>query len=122
MTINDSVKAANDLTAKGMDRVSSFAELNMRAWERLAARQMDAFSLCLEQGVRLMKLATEAKSYNDYLKGQVEIVKDVTDRMMVETKTNMKLAGEVRDDYRAWYEQSLSGLSADLRQAVAPAA
>lgn len=119
MTMNDTLKTANDMTTKGMDRFTSLAELNMRALEKLASRQMDSFSLCLEQGMRMMKLATESKTYNDYMKGQAELVKDATERMMAETKTNMQLAGEVRDDYRAWYEQSLSELSADLRQSAA---
>jgi len=122
MTMNDTFKTANDMTAKGMDRMNSLAELNMRAWEKVAGRQMDGFSLCLEQGLRMMKVATESKTYNDYFKGQVEIVKDVTEQMMAETKTNMKLAGEVRDDYRAWYEKGLSELSSDLRQSAASAA
>ncbi len=122
MNVNDSVKTASDLTNKGMERVASFAELNMRAWEKMAARQMEAVNLCLEQSTRLMKLATESKDYTDYLKGQAEVVKDITERMMAETKTNMQVVGEVRDDYRNWYEQSLSGMSSDLREAASQAA
>ncbi|MBK1732597.1 phasin family protein [Thiococcus pfennigii] len=119
MTINETVKTATDMTAKGMDRFNSMAELNMRTWERLAGRQMDVFGLWLEQGMRLATLATESKSYTDYVKGQVEIAKDVSERMMAETKTNMQLLGEVRDDYRVWYERGMSELSSELRQAVA---
>jgi hypothetical protein len=116
MTINDNMKSATDLAAKGMDRFNAMAELNMRTWEKLAGRQMEVFNLYLEQGARMAKLATESKSYGDYFKGQVEIVKDGTDRMMAEAKTNMQMLGEVRDDYRAWYERGMADLSADLRQ------
>lgn len=122
MTINETVKTATDMTAKGMDRFNSMTELNMRTWEKLAGRQMDFFGLCLEQGVRLATLATESKNYSDYLKGQTDIVKEMSERMMAETKTSMQLIGEVRDDYRGWYERGLSELSTDLREVVAPAA
>lgn len=122
MTMNDTIKTANDMTAKGMDQFNALAELNMRAWERLTTRQMDNFRLCLEQGLRMMKAATESKDYNDYVKGQAEIVKEVTERMLAETKTNMQVAGEIRDNYRSWYEQSLSDLTTDPHSSNAPAA
>lgn len=123
MTMNDNVKQMGDVATKNLERVNAMAELNMRAWERLVGRQMETVNLCLEQSLRMMKLATESKGYNDYLKGQTEIVKDVTEQMMAEAKVNMKLAGDLREDYRAWYEQSLSDLSSDMRRSVAtPAA
>jgi len=78
----------------------------------VVARQMDALNLFMEQGVRMMTLATEAKSYGDYYKGQVEMAKELTERMMEESKTNMKLAGDVREDYRGWFDAAL----ADVRE------
>jgi len=120
--VNDTIKTANDMTAKGMDQFNNLAELNMRAWEKLTSRQMDNFRLCLEQGLRMMKAATDAKDYNDYVKGQAEIVKEVTERMLAETKTNMQVAGEIRDNYRTWYEQSLADLTTDLGDSSAKGA
>jgi len=118
-TINDTINTVNDLTNKGVERMSSFGELNLRVFERLAARQMDAVNLAMEHGIRVMKLTTEAKGYNEYLKGQVEATKDLSERMMAESKTNMELAGQVRDDYRDWFEKNLAEVSADLREGTA---
>jgi len=115
-TINDTINTVNDLTNKGVERMTSFGELNLRVFERMAARQMDAVNLAMEHGIRVMKLATEAKGYNEYLKGQVEATKDLSERMMTESKTNMELAGQVRDDYRDWFEKNLAEVSADLRK------
>ncbi|MEY6433847.1 phasin family protein [Thioalkalicoccus limnaeus] len=122
MTVNDSVKQMGDVATKNLERANAMVELNMRTWERLVGRQMEAVNLCLEQGLRMMKVATESKGYNDYLKGQTEIVKDVTEQMMAEAKVNMKLAGDLREDYRAWYERSLSDLSSDMRRSVSTSA
>jgi hypothetical protein len=121
MTIKENLNAINDMGTKGYDRLNALAELNLRTWETLASRQMDAMNLVMEQGLRQMKLATESKGYNDYLKGEMELAKEMSTRMMEETKANMKLAGEVRDDYRNWFQQGVSELTAEMRK-TAPSA
>ena len=118
---NDTFNTVNEITNKGVERMSSLGELNLRIFERLAARQVDAMNLAVEHGVRLTKLATEAKGVNEFVKGQAEAVKDFSERVMGESKLNLQLAGQARDDYRVWFEKNLAEVSADLRKAV-PAA
>jgi hypothetical protein len=118
MSTTDTIAVVNEMTNKGIERATSLGELNLRVIERVAARQMDAVNLCIEHGVRVMKLVTESKGYNDLVKGQVEASKDLGERVLAESKANMSLAGEVRDDYRTWLEKSLADVSADLRKAV----
>jgi phasin family protein len=121
MTMKDNINSMNEMGNKGFDRLNSLGELNLRVWEKLAARQMEAVNAMMEQGARQMKLATEAKGYNDYLKGQMEIAKEVSERMMSEAKTNMDLAGEVRDDYRAWMQSGVSELTSEMRKSTTAA-
>lgn len=122
MTANETINTVNEITSKGVERMTSLGELNLRIFERLAARQMDAVNLYMEHGMRVMKLATESKGYNDYVKGQVEATKELSERLMAESKTSMALASEVRDDYRGWVEKNAAELTADLRKAVPTAA
>lgn len=121
MAATETITAVNELTHKGIERMTTLSELNLRIFERLAARQMDAVNLCVEHGVRVMKLVTESKGYNELVKGQVEATKDLSERVMAESKTNMTLAGQVRDDYRTWIEKTLADVTSDLRK-VAPVA
>jgi hypothetical protein len=121
MTTNETMNTVNEMTNKGFERMTTLGELNLSVMERMAARQMDAMNLFMEHGIRLMKVSTESKGYNELFKGQVEAAKDLSERLMSESKTNMKLVHEVRDDYRGWFEKNLSEVSADLRKA-APAA
>jgi hypothetical protein len=108
MTVKDNVNAINELTDKGMARMNALGELNLKAAEKVVARQMDAFNLFMEQGVRLMTLATEAKGYSDFYKGQIDMAKEMTQRMMAESKTNMQVAGELRDEYRGWLDAAMA--------------
>jgi hypothetical protein len=122
MTANETMNTVNEMTNKGFERMTGLGELNLRIFERLAARQMDTVNLFMEHGIRVMKLATESKGYNELFKGQVEATKELSERLMTETKTNMTLAGEVRDDYRHWFEKNLAEVGSDLRKAVPTAA
>jgi len=121
MTTKDTLNVINEMSDKNAERLNALGELNLRTWERLAARQMEAMNLLTEQSVRQMKLATESKGYSEFVKGQVELAKELSARMMEETKANMKIAGEIRDDYRAWGQQGMSELSAEMRKGVAEA-
>ena len=118
MNTNETFKTLNDMTHKSVEQVSSLGELNLRIFERLAARHVDAVNLAVEHSVRLAKSMTEPKGYSDLLKTQIEASKELSERLISESKENLQLAGEVRDDYRVWFEKSLAEVSADLRKAV----
>ncbi|NCC30090.1 MAG: phasin family protein, partial [Gammaproteobacteria bacterium] len=63
MTTNDTLNTVNELTNKTVERMTSLGELNVRIFEKMSARQMDAMSLYMEHAMRMMKLATESKGY-----------------------------------------------------------
>ena len=116
MNANDTFNTFNEITTKGVERMSSLGELTLRIFERLAARQVDAMNLAVEHGVRLAQLATETKGVNEFFKAQAEAAKELSERVVTESKTYMDLAGQARDDYRAWFEKNLAEVSADLRK------
>lgn len=118
MTANDTFKTVNEITTKGVERMSSLGELNLRIFERLAARQVDAMNLAVEHSVRLAKLPTETKDVGEFFKAQAEAAKELGERVMSESKVNLQLAGQTRDDYRVWFEKNLAEVSADLRKSV----
>ena len=122
MTMKDSLTTMNEMTSKGADRLSSLGDLNLKIWEKLAARQLEALNLMMEQSVRQMKIASEAKGYNEFVKAQVEMAKEASERMMEEVRTNMSLANEVRDEYRAWAQAGMSEMTAEIKKSVASAA
>jgi hypothetical protein len=117
MTVKENLNTINEMNTKGFERLNALGELNMRTWEALAGRQLDAMNLLMEQGIRQMKLATESKGYSDFVKGEMELAKEMSTRVMEETKANMQLAGKLRDDYQKWFQEGASQLSAEMRKA-----
>jgi len=108
MTVKDNLNTINELTDKSLARMNALGELNLKAAETMAARQMDTWSMLMEQSMRMFTLATEAKTYGDYYKAQVDFAKEMTERLMAESKTNLKVAGELRDEYRGWYDAAMA--------------
>ena len=121
MSVKENLSAINEMGTKGYERLNSLTELNLRTWEKMAARQMEAMKLLMEQGSRHMKLASESKGYSELLKAEVELAKDVSNRLVEEAKTNMQIAGEVRDLYRDWFQEGVNDLSAKVGE-MAPKA
>lgn len=119
MSTSDTLKAINDLTNKSIERTASLTELNFRIWDKLANRQVEAMAPYFDHAMRVAKLATEAKGYNEFVKGQVEASKELSERVVADGKSALQAFSEVRDEYRDWAEKSVADVSADLRKNVA---
>jgi hypothetical protein len=117
----ENIEMMNDLSSKGYETARQLGELNLRTMEMILNRQMDTMNMMMETSLRQMTMLSEAKGYNELVKGQMEIAKEVGERMMEVGRENVKLANERRDEYRTWVEQGVNAVSekvSSLRQAV----
>ncbi len=112
----------NEMGTRGVESMRELGEINLRNWERMVARQMEAVSMMMETGMRQARTASEAKGYNDLVKAQVEFAKELGQRLVEETRQNLKLAGDARDEYRAWFEKGMVGVREQMAEAAAKAA
>jgi hypothetical protein len=108
MSMKDTMSQMNELTNNSIEQMTALGELNMKIAERMLTRQMDLMGRAMEQGTRFMRAATEARGYSDLYKAQMDLTKDASEQMMAESKVNMQMATEARDEYRNWYESALT--------------
>lgn len=108
MNLNENMKTLNELTNNSVERMTALGELNMKVAERMATRQMDLLGRWMEQGTKMMRVATEARGYSDLYKAQVDMTKEASEQMLAESKTNLELATETRDEYRGWCETTMA--------------
>jgi len=113
----ESFELFSEMGTKGYDSARQWGEINLRAMERLFGRQMDAVSMFMESGLRQAKLVSEAKGYNDLVKGQIELAQDMGTRMLEEGRTNMQMAGDTREAYREWIEQGMDTVRQEAAKA-----
>ncbi|NCA70383.1 MAG: phasin family protein [Sphingobacteriia bacterium] len=121
MNTTDTINAINDMTNKTVERMNSLGELNVRIFEKMSALQMDTMSLYMEHAMRVVKLATESKGYNELMKGQVDATKELSERILTEGKSGIQAISAIRDDYRTWFEKNMAEISTDLRKGVSAA-
>jgi phasin family protein len=120
-TAKESIEMMNELSSKGYEAAQSLGEINLRTMERLLARQMDAFNIWMDSGLRQVKMVTEAKGPSDLVKGQIELVRELSERVLAEGRENVKLATDTRNEYRTWFEQGMQMVNEKM-SALRPAA
>ena len=120
--LKETIGMFSELGMNGFESAKQLGEINLTAWEKMLDRQMDAVNLLMETGVAQVKLATGADNYQGLLENQVELAKGFGERVVAQGRTNMKLAGETRDEYRAWLEGRFSALTDQINKVTDAAA
>jgi hypothetical protein len=114
--MKESLETFNDLSSKGYEAARELGEINLRTVEKMVSRQMDLMNMFFESGLRQATMMSEAKGYSDLVKNQIELTKDVTERVMSESREAVKFAGDARDEYRAWFENGMELVNANLNK------
>lgn len=110
MNMQDTMTNLSAMANDNLERLTTLGEINMRLSERMVNRQLDLISRGIEQGAQFVRTASEARGYGDLYKAQLDLAKDAGEHLMAESKANLSLASEARDDYRAWFQGALEGL------------
>jgi len=110
-TAKESIEMMNDMSTKGYEAAQSLGEINLHTMERMLARQMDVFNLLMDGSLRQVKMFTEAKGPNDLLKGQMELIRELSERVLTESREGVKMASDARNEYRAWFEQGMQAVN-----------
>lgn len=116
MNAQKSLDAINEVGAKAIENFNKLAELNMKVVEKITSRQMEAMNFMMEQSKRQMELATRVKGFDEFIKAQAELAKETSERMLEESKANMQIASEVREEYRTFVQEGMSALGDEVRK------
>ena len=106
-SVKKNVELFAEMSSKGYEAARELGEINLRTMEKLVGRQMDAFALFMESGLRQVEMVAGAKGYNELVNGQVAEAKGLGERVVQESRTNIKLAGDTRDEYSVWLEKGM---------------
>ncbi len=115
-TAKENLEAFNELSNKGYEAARELGELNLRTMEKMVSRQMDLMNMFMENSLRQISMASEAKGYNDLVKTQIELTKEVAERVMSESRESVKFANATRDEYRAWFENGVELVSENMNK------
>ncbi|MGE0387376.1 MAG: phasin family protein [Gammaproteobacteria bacterium] len=91
----------------GKDALTAMTELQAigtKAFEQLAAHQIDFVNTCVDAGVKQMGLLSEPKSLKDIIATQTEFASENTQRMVSGMRKTNDILNGVRAELTGWCE------------------
>ena len=123
---NDYFKSLNDFSANAMEAAKELGELNSKLMEKTIALQMKAADLMVEGSMKQGQMVQETKEVKDYLSKQASLVEEYANKFVDLAKSNVALAQEAGEEYKAWAEKNMRSVDAAAKtvakKAVAKAA
>ncbi len=120
-TAKQNVELFSNMSNQGFEYMQQLSEINMHAMEQLMGRQMDTLHLLMESGLRQVSMVSEAKGFNDLVKGNMEMAEELTEKVMNAGRENIKISGDTRDEYRNWFEKGVEVVTQNMNKAQTPA-
>ncbi len=121
MNLDDNMKLFKDVSSKSLESVGSFGQLNLKAWNQLAEKQMEIISLATEASVDSMNALANTQDIQKITETQTKITKDFSEKITVKNQEIIEITEKVRDEFNAFAQEQASQLNANLTK-VAPTA
>jgi hypothetical protein len=96
-----------------LDTFKELGDLNTRFIERASQQQLELANVSIDATIKSAHLASEARSYKDFVTGQAALANEYGDRVLKVARKGNDAAAELREEYSAWLEGK-------VREAVAP--
>ena len=109
---NDYFKSLNDFNTNAMEAVKELGELNSKLMEKTVALQMKAADLMVEGSMKQGQVVQETKEVKDYLAKQASLVEEYAGKFVELAKSNVALAQEAGEEYKAWAEKNMKAADA----------
>ena len=120
--IFDSIKEAN---TSAYEAARTLGELNLSTWEKLAEKQIEAFNICFDASVELLKASTEIKDIKDVqelVNAEVAHVKAVSEKLVANSKETLEVANAASAEYRSLVESNVESITKKVNEAAKKAA
>ena len=111
---NDIVKNFETWNKAAIESAKRLGDINVRAMEKLAERNLAMASDCLEGGVRQMKLMGESKDMQAALKEQTELAKELNAKFVEYAKQTAAVFNEVKGELTDWAEDGMKAVGAPV--------
>ncbi|MEO5341720.1 MAG: phasin family protein [Gammaproteobacteria bacterium SHHR-1] len=121
-TAKENLDMISDLNSKGYDNLRQLGELNLTTWNRMMETQLSTYSQLMESAINQTKAVTEAKTYQDALRTQLEMGRNLGETLIGKTREMAEMSQQVGAEYRSWFEKNLAAGKEEFDKAAAKAA
>lgn len=108
----------NELGKNAYDAARSLGEINGKLVEQAIEAQLCVANLCVEGGVKQVKLAQDTKDPREFWNSQSKLIEQCSNKLMALAKEQMDLAQKMTLEYHAWFENSWQQANGTVRPAA----
>jgi ubiquitin C-terminal hydrolase len=115
--LSNVMNAWNQTTFKA---ATQLAQIQAKAFEKMARKQIEFCSNMLDYGHKQVDLARNFKDLNQHTAEQNALVHDYAGRHLSAVSETLDLLSKTRDELNTWFEQGVSEVTTQQVAAVAP--
>ncbi len=108
---NEVLENLNKLGKVSLDAIKELYEINSKTVEQITEQQLAYANLYVETTTRQMKLATEAKGYNEVVNGQTKLVDDISKKAQGIALNTVDIINESNNEVSTWVEKGVQEAS-----------
>lgn len=119
------VEAIKEANTSAYEAVRTLGELNLSTWEKLAEKQVEAFNICFDAGVELLKSSVEIKDIKgvrELVNAEVIRAKDISEKLVSNSKEALEVASAASVEYRSLVESNVESITKRVSGAAKKAA
>jgi phasin family protein len=118
----ENIEMINEINSKGYDSLRELTDITLKAWNQAVDSQMAAYSSLMGTSMEQIKLVSEAKDYQEVVRGQMDLTRKMGEEMVAKTREAVELSQKTGEEVRTWFESSLSSVNEQVSKAVEKAA
>lgn len=102
----------------GYENIRSLAEINLRTWEQLLEKQMNAFGLLVDTGIEQLSISDKSSDPKELFNSQIALGKTLGESLAGAGRDTVNLANQAGNEYRSWLENGINTFNSKVTAAT----
>lgn len=115
---NDILKSIESLNKAAIESVKRLGDINMRTFEKLAQRNLEAAADYLDGSVQQLKLMGESKDIQAAVKDQTRLSTELNEKFVEHAKKTVEVLNEVKGEFTDWAQEGMKAVANGSKKAA----
>jgi len=102
----------------GYENIRSLAEINLRTWEQLIEKQMNAFGLLVDSSIEQLSVSSKSNDPKALFNSQVALSKSLSENLAGAGRDAVNLTTQAGNEYRSWLESGINTFNSKVTAAA----
>ena len=107
---NDMLKNIETMNKAAIESAKRLGDINMRTFEKLAQRNLEAAADYLDGSVQQLKLLGESKDFQSAIKEQARLGTELNEKFVEHAKKTAEVLNEVKGEFTDWAQDGMKAV------------